>query len=138
MASYSAARAAIKTNLEAVTGLRSYADAVGDPNVPAAIVLPGSPPITFNESRDSHRYNFDVLVLVQLADSKVAQNKLDGYLEDTGELSVKAAVEANERLGGIAGWTTVTGVTQYGDVEYAGRTYLGARLLVEVSIDAAY
>jgi hypothetical protein len=139
MPSFSTARAAVKARLDNITGLNAYATAPGTPNLPAAIVLPGSPPIVYDEvmSRGADRYNFDVLVLVNASATQLAQDKLDAYLAGTGDTSIKTVIEADERLGGEADWTRVVAVTQYGDVEYGGNQYLGARLAVEVSATMA-
>lgn len=137
MGSVSAIRAGLKTRLDTITGLNTYAVAPGQPVVPAAIVLAG--PITFDDtmSRGSDILSFDILLLVQKATDSLGQEHLDPYLAGSGSSSIKAAVEGDATLGGEADWTVVTGVSQYGDLEYANVQYLGARFTVEVNTDGS-
>lgn len=135
MGSPSAIRSGLKTRLDTITGLNNYATAPGQVVVPAAVVLPG--PIEFDATagRGSDRLNFDILLLVAKATDSLSQEHLDPYLAGSGSSSVKAAVEAEATLGGEADWTVVSGVSQYGDIEYNGVQYLGARFNVEVDTD---
>lgn len=134
MASVGALRDGLKTRLQTIAGLRVYDTVPGEVSPPAAVVRPES--ITFDSSmsRGSDDFVFTVLVLVSTAVDRVAQDKLDGYLDGAGALSVKAAIEADPDLGGAADWTNVTGVRNYGLVEYAGVPYLGAEFVIHVGV----
>lgn len=61
----------------------------------------------------------------------VAQAAVDQYLDATGALSIKAAVEADVTLGGAAYTSRVTGWADYGTIVVGGTEYMGARLSVE-------
>ena len=61
----------------------------------------------------------------------VAQDAVDQYLNSTGALSIKAAVEADVTLGGAAYTSRVTGWSDYGTIVIGGTEYMGARLSVE-------
>jgi hypothetical protein len=61
-----------------------------------------------------------------------AQDKLDAYLDEDSSESIKAAIEAEPTLGGVAQDCIVSGWSEYGDVEVNGVSFLGAVLKVEV------
>jgi DNA-binding NtrC family response regulator len=63
--------------------------------------------------------------------AKLAQDAVDQYLNSTGALSIKAAVEADVTLGGAAYTSRVTGWSDYGTIVIGGTEYMGARLSVE-------
>lgn len=136
MAAVSAIRAGLKSRLETIsTFLATYAVAPGQPIVPCAMVLPRAIDYDTSMGRGSDSLSFDVLVLLGIPTTALSQEHLDPYLDGSGATSVKAAIEADETLGGVADRTHVTGVSQYGDIEYAGTLYLGARFAVEVDVD---
>ncbi|WP_427422662.1 hypothetical protein [Lysinibacillus fusiformis] len=135
MASLTAVRDGLKARIETITGVTGYARAVGEVNVPAVVVTPGQ--IVFDDAmqRGSDLLTFTLVLLVTLGDSDLAQQQLDEYLAGSGDRSIKAAVEGDQTLGGVADWTDVKGVQAYGLIEYAGRQYVGARFPVEVNVD---
>lgn len=137
MGSITDVRAGIKTRLATITGLNTYALIPMTPNLPAALVMPRT--IEFDESmaRGSDLLTFDVLVLVTESITELAQSQLDPYLAGSGAQSIKAAIEGDTTLGGAADWTRVTGVSAYGDIQYSGKLYLGARFSVEVDVDGS-
>lgn len=138
MASPSSIRSGLKTRLETITDFKAvYAKAPGTPMMPCAIILPG--PIEFDEAmaRGADVFVFEVRVLVQRSTDDLAQDHLDPYLAGSGGQSVKAAIEGDGTLGGVADWTRVTGVPSYGDIDHAGMSYLGAKFRVEVDADGA-
>jgi hypothetical protein len=137
VASLSTIRTGLQTRLATITGLNAYDRAPGTVTVPAAIVIPGT--IEFDETmaRGSDLYTFRVRLLVQRATETYAQEDLDAYLAGSGASSVKAAIEGDISLGGVADWTRVTGVPAYGDVTHAGIDYLGADFNVEVNVDGS-
>lgn len=137
MGSVSSIRDGLATRLATITGLNVYARPRGQVLTPAAVVVPGR--IEFDETmgRGSDLVTFTVLVLVGMPTSDLAQEDLDPYLAGSGSSSVKAAIEADATLSGSADWTRVTRVSAYGEVEYGGKPYLGARFEVEVDTDGA-
>lgn len=135
MGSISDVRAGLKTRLDTITGLNAYALVPMTPNVPAAIVEPRGIDFDASTARGSDMAQFDVVVLVAESITELAQTQLDLYLAGSGAQSVKAAIEAEPTLGGAADWTRVTGVSAYGDIQYSGKLYLGARFAVSVDID---
>lgn len=137
MGSLASIRTGLKTRLATITGINAYDVAPGTPNLPAAMVLPGS--IEFDESmgRGSDLLTFEVRLLVAESTMELSQTQLDAYLAGSGASSVKAAIEGDATLAGAADWTRVTRVVSYGQIEHNGVTYLGARFAVEVDTDGS-
>lgn len=141
MASVTALRNGLKTRLDTISGLRAHAFVTGDVVPPAAVVIPGDPSrknamaINYDctMGRGSDDFIFTVLLIVSNKVERVSQDALDAYLDGSGATSVKAAIEADGTLGGIAHFTNVTGVRDYGAVSYGGQTYVGAEIMVEVT-----
>lgn len=134
MASISAIRDAIKTRLETISGLRVYDTVPGTVVVPAAIVAPGDPLIVFDVAfaRGGDSINFVVLLLVQYAVGRVAQDNLDGYLATSGTSSVKAVVDGT--LGNVVQDACVTTARAYGIHRFNDVDYLGVEFAVAVMI----
>jgi hypothetical protein len=140
MASVTDIREGLKARLDTISGLRAHAWVVGDIVPPAAIVIPGDPSrksslaIAYDATmgRGSDDFLFTLLILVSNKVERSAQEALDGYLAGSGATSVKAAVEGEDSLGGVAHFTRVVGVRDYGLVTYGGQTYVGAEFMVEV------
>jgi hypothetical protein len=134
MATVSAIRDGLKTRLESITGLRAHDTVPGDFSPPGAIVEPDEPVIVFDSTfgRGSDELYFSVLVLVQMGTVRTAQDNLDAYLSPSGASSIKAAVEADERLGGIVSFARVTRADGYGTYEFNKVQYAGVRFRIEV------
>lgn len=125
----------ISTGLAAITlGGRVYAYAVDSPNPPTAIVLPAEGDfVNYDVSMDGlDDYELVVKLLVGTANSKTAQQELQGYLARSGSTSVFAAINADNTLGGTVSDVQVKTARSYGDIEWAGITYFGAELVVTV------
>lgn len=133
MASVPAIREALAARLATIAGLRIYDFVPGQVNPPAAVVLPGDPLIEYDETMDGlDSYRFTIMVLVANPLERLGQDALDAYLARDGVSSIKAAIEAAERLGGLVSFTRVARVRNYGATEYAGSQYLAAEFDVEV------
>lgn len=137
MADFSTIRAGIKTRLDTINNLRAkYTNVPEQVVCPAAFIAPegwdyheamGTPGIS--------KARFTVTVLASPLEPKGysrAQDKLDSFLDDSGSDSIKAAIEGDKTLGGAVTTTTVLSVRDYGVVEWAGASYVGANILVEV------
>lgn len=141
MASSIAIREGLATNLRTIAGLRVSEWVIGDINPPAAVVVPGDPSrknvyaINYDctMGRGSDDYIFTILLMVANKVERASQEALDEYLEGSGAKSVKAAVESEPTLGGVCHFVNVTGVRDYGIVDYGGQKYVGAEFLVEVT-----
>jgi hypothetical protein len=129
--SASAIRDAIQTQLQTVAGLRCYDTLATVVNVPAAVVMWGSPLVDYDQTfSGGDKLRFTVLVLVQKSSDRAAQDALDGYLDNEGSSSIKAAVEGT--LAGLVSDCNVTTATGYGVYTVSAVDYLGVRFNVEV------
>ena len=133
MASVTAIRQALVSQLGTINGLRVTYFVPDNPNAPAAWVEPQA--ITYDTTfrRGMDEYDFDVTVLVQrMTDVRTAQDNLDAYVTPSGAQSVKAAIELDRTLGGLVQDCRVTGLTSYGQASYGETTYLAAVFAVKV------
>lgn len=134
MATLDQLRSGLKTRLATISGLRATATMPSDVNPPAAAVMPVEG--LFDEDFDGNdTYQFDVHVWVSAADLNRAQTAIDAYLSRSGTNSIKAAIDGDPTLGGVADGTKVKGFRDYAQItDVAGRSLLTARLQVEVLV----
>lgn len=127
-------REGLAVRLRTISGLASTATAPANAQPPYAYVLPSAPFITFDTSfnRGADEYQFTVRVIVGAVDQQGSQLLLDAYLAPSGSTSVKAAIEADETLGGKAFDLRVQSVSNYGAFIVNESTYLGAEFSVQV------
>lgn len=94
-------RQGIATALSAISGLRCF-DYVPDGLAPpAAVVEPLE--VTYHDASISTGTNYFrayVLVVVGRMSDRASQDKIDGYVANTGANSIRAALEADRTLGG--------------------------------------
>jgi len=135
MASISAIRSALATNLATISGLRSGAFIPDLVNPPYAIVAPAS--VAYNKalSNGLTEYNFTVTVIVGRVSERTAQSNLDAYCSPTGTSSIKSAIESNRTLGGVAYDLRVTNMRNYGSTTIGETTYLAAEFDLVVYSD---
>jgi hypothetical protein len=133
MASIAAIRDGLKTRLATITGLYTH-DTIPDAvNPPAAIVgMPTTIAYDFTFRAATTRFVFPVRVLVGRAAEAEAQDKLDGYLSADGATSIRAAVDGDGTLGGVANTSRVVEARDLGAYEVGATQYLGAEVMVEV------
>ena len=133
MATVSAVRDALQVRLATISGLNAYDVWPDSIQTPAACVLPARG--NYHDTFDGRSaFNFDIMVVVQAADLKWAQDALDGYLDFSGSSSIAAAIEGDKTLGGSAEGALITGWRDYGDILINGVGYFGAILDCEVMI----
>lgn len=126
MTTISELREGIASNLATIVGLRTYATIPDNVNPPAAIV--GVNSVEFHKAfaNGLSTYSFTITVVVGRASEREAQNKLDQYCTSSGAKSIKAAIESDKTLNGVAFDSIVTGVRNYGSVTISETTYLAA------------
>jgi len=136
----SAVRSALATAASAAsgtTGLTCHG------YVPDSVVEPcffvGGYRVDFDQAaaRGSDRITFACRLLVSRSDDVSGQSVMDALLAGSGAGSLKAAIEADQTLGGLVDWLHVTGVDASDLVVHAGTTYYGAEITVEVDGDGA-
>ena len=135
LAVVNAVAAAITTNLAGdVLAKRTYALSPDSLNPPTAVVVPGPGTfLTYDDTFDGTG-NFAVVVKILNGsqDSGSSQKLLLGYMAKTGATSIRAAILADPKLGGICSYMQIPSAENYGDVEWAGQQYLGFELPVGV------
>ena len=133
MTSLADIRQGLAANLQALPGVEVYEREGGMVNVPCAVVL--TPTIDYHQSFSSAglvRYEFRVMVLVQSSDSDQSGVDLDTYADPTSPTSVRAAVESDRTLGGIADDLICTAFRPLSSEEVAGIGYWGGDFAVTV------
>ena len=135
MASITAIRSGLATNLATITGLRSGPTIPDNVNPPYAIIAPSSVDYhrAFNNALST--YNFTITLVVGRVSERTAQNNLDAYCSPTGSSSIRVAIESDKTLGGIVFDTIVTGMRNYGSVTIGENTYLAAEFDIAVQAD---
>jgi len=135
VASISAIRSGLATNLGTISGLRTGATIPDNVNPPYAIVSPSSVDYhkAFNNALST--YNFTVTLVVGRVSERTSQNSLDAYCSPTGSSSIRVAIESDKTLGGVAFDTIVTGMRNYGSVTIGETTLLAAEFDIAVQAD---
>ena len=125
-------RTQLATAAKTITGMRSVLYVPEKVEPPVTIVSVGSG--TYDEDfAGSMTVTFSLLVLVSRADVRSAQAKLNDYIDPTGALSVKAAVEADPTLSSNVSSVAVLGWSEPQEFEIASTSYLGIEFDVEVA-----
>jgi hypothetical protein len=94
--------------------------------------MPTSIVFDFVYQRAADRMTYPVRILVGKATDRSAQERLEQYLDGSGALSVKAAIEGDPSLGGAANVTRVLSAQGLGVYDMGGVSYLGCDFTVEV------
>ena len=140
MASLTVVRSGVKDRLATIDGLRASATLPSVINPPAAWVMPA--PGRFIDwdttmSRGTDDMYLVVYLVVGKASDRAAQDTMDAYLAGSGTQSIKAAVEGDQTLGGVAMFVTVTEARNYGPIQIGddpNNTYLGCEFPTVVGV----
>ena len=125
-------RDALATNLATIPGLRTAPELIDNPSPPVALVSLESIEYDQAYQRGLTLYTFTVIVIVGRAAERTAQRKLDDYLANDGEQSVKVAVESDRTLSGYAQDLRVVSAGSIGSIQVNDQTYLAAEFTVTV------
>lgn len=131
MADVNAISDALETRLATIHGLQVASEWKDQPNPPAAIVLPDSPFDEQTTFAGRFTYRFRVLVITSVAASTAkGVRALNPYLNTSGATSIRAAIDGDTTLGGLAEDIALDGAVwdQIGFIEWNGATYWGAFL----------
>ena len=134
MATMAQIRDGLKTTISNISGLRVY-DTVPDQaiNFPVCLFIPTSIEFDLAMQRGTDRYEFELTVAVQRADSRTAQDKLDAFVTGSGSSSIRQIIYNNSSLGLSDTDARVTGMNNYAaDVSLNGIDGVGANLTIEV------
>jgi hypothetical protein len=134
MATLSEIRDGLKTTVGNISGIRCY-DTVPDNaiNFPVAIFIPSAIEFDLAMQRGTDLYTFDMLVAVQRADSRTAQDKLDAFVTGSGSSSIRQIIYNNKTLGLSDTDARVVNMSNYAaDVNLNGVDGVGANLEIQV------
>lgn len=92
----------IRVRLATITGLRTFAYQPEQLNPPSAFPVLDSVEYHGAFQGGNVRMRFTVIVIVGRYLDRVAHSNLDGYLSYSGATSLRAAIEADKTLGGVA------------------------------------
>ncbi|MEV2240580.1 hypothetical protein [Micromonospora sp. NPDC049891] len=87
--------------------------------------------------RGSDELSVTCVVLVSANSDASGQEQLDAYLNGSGASSLKAAIEADETLGGECFTLAVSRAQGYGFHKVGTTDYLGAELVVNITGDGS-
>jgi hypothetical protein len=137
MADITLIREAIAANLATVTGLQISAFMLGNPTTPSCHIFPGGPAgdleYDLAMARGLDRLPFTVQVFVAANNDQGPQRNLDKFMATEGALSIRAALESDRTLGGLANDLRVVRCTGYRQYVFDGRPpLLGAEWHVDV------
>ena len=126
-------RSGLAARVATISGLEAYQTIPTTPQAPCVLVRLTGADYDQTMADGGIVVRFDLVLLASQVGTAwdVAQDALDQYLDGTGALSIKAAVEADVTLGGTAYTSRVTGWTDYGTIIISGTEYMGARFSVE-------
>ena len=95
-------RDGLEANLETITGLRGYSEIPENPSIPAAIVNLDS--VNYHQAFKNGliELNFTVTVIVGRFSARSSQQKLNDFADNSGDSSIRAAIESDRTLGGNA------------------------------------
>jgi hypothetical protein len=125
-------RERLAANLATISGLRTAAELIDNPSPPVALVSLDSIEYDQAYQRGLTLYTFTIIVIVGRAAERTAQRKLDDYLANDGEQSVKVAVESDRTLSGYAQDLRVVSAGSIGSIQVNDQTYLAAEFTVTV------
>jgi len=131
--SLTAVRDALAATFGSVDGLRAYTHFPEKVNAPAAIVT--GPSADYDVDTMTDEYTIPVLILCAESDDRTAQLRLDGFLDAHGPTSVRAAIQADDSLGGVVHYAHCTHMRDYGIHELNAIRYIGAIIDVELVVD---
>lgn len=138
LADLAAIRSALADRITAGTGLRTLPEARDQVSPPVAVILPAPAVVQYGATVDgAFTVNLVVLLLISdAAPTEKVQRALDAYLgigvHDSVPASIAGAIQDDPRLNGAVDFTIPVSASGYGRVDYAGVTYFGARIAVQV------
>jgi len=133
MASLSSIRDGLKTRLATISGLSIFSFVPDSIEPPTAVVgVMSSLEYDSTMARGSDTYSIPIYLYVSRVDAQDAQETLDAYLNSSGSSSIKAQVESDGTLGGVADSVRVVEADNYGVYTVNDIDYLGVEFMVEV------
>jgi len=150
--SISQVRAALASQIQEKTGLKTFSEQPDQINPPCGAILPGSPYAKYGITLGEPTMNapignqipvacdLNLVVAVYTARSpslQRAQQAVDSYLgffPNSNQVSIPMAILADPTLGGIVEYAEPMLVQAYGEINIAGQDYFQGRITVAVSV----
>jgi len=133
MATLADIRAGLATRLGTIRGVKASAYMLANVTPPAVWVRPDTVDYHRSSQGGMVEWTFAVQAVVGTAGDRAAQETLDELIAPSGSRSVRAAIEADPTLGGVAQDTIVDRCAEYAEVALAdGRVLLSATWSVRV------
>ena len=122
----------LAANLATISCLRTSSFVPDNPSPPIAIPMPKG--IEYDKAFGGglHMFRYDIIVIAVRASERIAQSVLDAYCDPSGSSSVKAALESDRTLGGVAQDLWVGQRTDIKALQISETTYLAAYFDVQV------
>lgn len=134
-------RAGLAANLGAIGERQISAYRLANPTVPSIQVTGPIDEIEYHQAMQNGHdlFPFAVMAFVGIASDIGAQKRLDEFISATGAASVKAAIEADKTLGGLACRAIVESCSGYREYALPNQPgpVLGAEWRVRVEADGA-
>ncbi len=115
--------------------MECHAEVPGDVDVPAIVLDFDDQTWDLNMGQGADSLGIVALLLVQYQDAENAQQALRSFLSRTpgaGMTRLKAALEADQTLGGLVSYAIMQRVRSIGIITFNGIDYLGAEIIIEV------
>lgn len=113
--------------------LNAYSEIPGDPPVPGIVLELDDVDWDVTMDRGSDAAVFVATLLLQSADSPGGQRVLRSALSSGGPgAQIKDVLAQDKTLGGLVSYAEVAGTRNIGTISYAGQSYIGAEILIEV------
>jgi hypothetical protein len=114
----------LETRLATITGLRVYDHVPDSYGIPCAFVMPDTIEYWGGFAGGNVQQSFIVTVIVGRTSDRAAQKTLYTYTAYDGASSVRAAIEADRTLGGVAQTSIVNSAGNIRMLQQADATYL--------------
>lgn len=124
-------RSGLADRLATIAGLRVYAYQPDTIATPCAIVLAPVNASYITDFDGTVELQIPIAVIVQRVNERTADSEISTFLASTGAGSIKAAIDGDTTLGGVAQYTTVNGFGPFTE-EYDPAVYLAATIDITV------
>jgi hypothetical protein len=131
MATISSLRSGLAKNLRKITGLRVVETLPDVVNPPMAMIALDKVQYNRQNNAGMAEYTFKVTVVLGRVSERTAQQNMDVYV-GTGSGSIKAAIESDRTLGGIAYDTFIPELSAIGAVQVNAIDFYSAEFSVQV------
>lgn len=126
-------RNGLKTRLATISGLTPYAHIPGQMNTPAATVARRRTKFDAVMADGADDWEYVVTVFIPYNEPELAQTLMSDYVARTGAESIKAAIEAEETLGGVVDFAHVREAAEDEIRQVGGVAHLAVDFFIEIT-----